>query len=189
MKKFLFLLLGFPLLSYSQKLPTIEEKVKDLKKYEGFLNFYWDENAGKVWLEISNLETEFLYVNSLPAGLGSNDVGLDRGLLGGDRVVRFNKVGRKILLVQPNYDYRAITNDMAEKRAVEQSFAQSTLWGFVAEAESGSRYLVDATDFLIRDAMQVANRLRGSQQGNYTLDKTRSALYPGATAPTRSPPR
>jgi hypothetical protein len=177
MKKLIFLLLGLPLLTYSQKLPTIEEKVKDLKKFEGFLNFYWDENAGKVWLEISNLDTEFLYVNSLPAGLGSNDVGLDRGLLGGDRIVRFNKVGRKILLVQPNYDYRAVTNDMAEKRAVEQSFAQSTLWGFTAEAESGNRFLVDATDFLLRDAIQVANRLRNGQQGNYSLDKSRSALY------------
>ena len=160
-----------------QGLPTIEEKTKDLKKYEGFFNFYWDENAGKIWLEVSRLDSEILYVTSLPAGLGSNDVGLDRGLLGGGKVVKFSKVGRKILLVQPNYDYRAITNDAAEKRAVEQSFAQSTLWGFTEEAETGDHYLVDATDFLLRDAMQVSNRLRSNQQGNYSLDKNRSALY------------
>jgi hypothetical protein len=110
-------------------------------------------------------------LTSLPAGLGSNDIGLDRGLLGGERIVKFSKVGRKIMLVQPNYNYRAVTSDAAEKRAVEQSFAQSIIWGFTAEAETGNHYLVDATDFLLRDAMQVANRIRGNQQGNYSLDK------------------
>jgi hypothetical protein len=80
-------------------------------------------------------------------------------------------------MIEPNYGYRAVTNDVAEKRAVEQSFAQSTLWGFTTEAETGNHYLVDATDFLLRDAMQAANRLKSNQQGNYTLDKTRSAIY------------
>lgn len=141
------------------------------------MNFYWDENTGKIWLEIDKLETEILYVTSLPAGLGSNDVGLDRGLLGAERIVKFSKNGRKILLIQPNYNYRAITNDIAEKRAVEQSFAQSVLWGFTIEAETGDHYLVDATDFLLRDAMQVSIRLKSGQQGNYTLDKSRSAFY------------
>src|SRR5258707_5294914 len=177
MRKILSLALFIPFLSIGQKLPSIEEKTRDTKKYEGYLNFYWDENAGKVWLEINRLDTEILYVTSLPAGLGSNDIGLDRGLLGGERIVKFSKTGRKILLIQPNYDYRAITNDAAEKRAVEQSFAQSTLWGFTEEAETGDHYLVDATDFLLRDAMQVVNRLKSNQQGNYSLDKNRSAIY------------
>lgn len=177
MYKLLVFLLITPLFTTAQKLPTIEEKTKDMKKYEGFFNFYWDENTGKVWLEIDTLETEILYAISLPAGLGSNDIGLDRGLSGGGRIVKFSKTGRKILLIQPNYEYRAIAKDAAEKRAVEQSFAQSTLWGFAVEAASNNHYLVDATDFLLRDAMQVANRIKSSQQGNYTLDKTRSAFY------------
>jgi len=177
MKSIFLLLFLFPVLVFAQKLSSIEDKTKDLKKFEGFFNFYWDENTGKIFLEIDKPDTEVLYYTSLPAGLGSNDIGLDRGLLGGERIVKFSKVGRKILLIQPNYSYRAITNDAAEKRAVEQSFAQSTLWGFTEEAETGNHYLVDATDFLLRDAMQVANRIRGSQQGNYSLDKTRSAFY------------
>lgn len=177
MQKIFAILFILPFYAAAQKLPAIEEKTKDLKKYEGFMNFYWDENAGKIWLEVDKPDTEILYVTSLPAGLGSNDVGLDRGLLGSERIVKFSKVGRKILLIQPNYNYRAVTNDMAEKRAVEQSFAQSTLWGFVAEAETGNRVLVDATDFLLRDAMQVSNRLRSNQQGNYSLEKSRSAIY------------
>jgi hypothetical protein len=84
-------------------------------------------------------------------------------------------------MIQPNYNYRAVINDVAEKRAVEQSFAQSTLWGFAISAESGSRVLVDATDFVIRDAMEAGNRIRNLKQGNYVLDKTRSAIYlPGS---------
>lgn len=177
MRKLLMFMLLCPALLQAQKLPTIEDKTRDWKKYEGFLDFYWDENAGKLWLEIDKLDTEILYITSLPAGLGSNDIGLDRGLLGSERIVRFSKTGRKILLVQPNYNYRAITNDPAEKRAVEQSFAQSTLWGFTVEAESGNHFLVDATDFILRDAMQVSARLRNNQQGNYSLDKSRSVLY------------
>ncbi|HEX2607837.1 MAG TPA: zinc-dependent metalloprotease [Flavisolibacter sp.] len=163
--------------AYGQKLPSVEDKTSGWKKYDGFFPFYWDETSGKLWMEISHPEEEVLYITSLPAGLGSNDIGLDRGLLGDSRIVKFNRVGRKILLIQPNYDYRASTTDKAEKRAVEQSFAQSVLWGFTAEAESNGHVLVDATEFLQRDAMQIANRIRSARQGNYILDRTRSALY------------
>jgi hypothetical protein len=177
MRHLIILILLAPVYLAAQKLPSVEDKTKDLKKQEGFFNFYWDENTGKIWMEIDKVDSEVLYVTSLPAGLGSNDIGLDRGLLGSERIVKFSKVGRKLLMIQPNYNYRALTNDLAERRAVEQSFAQSALWGFNIEAESGTHYLVDATDFLLRDAMQVANRIRGSQQGNYSLDKSRSAMY------------
>ena len=165
------------IVSAAQNLPSVEEKTKGLKKYEGFLNFYWDENAGKIWLEIDKPDTEILYQTSLPAALGSNDIGLDRGLQVDTRIVKFSRTGRKILMIQPNYDYRAVTTDKAEKRAVEQSFAQSTIWGFTAEAESNGHVLVDATDFLLRDAVRAANRIRGMRQGNYSLDKSRSAVY------------
>ena len=171
------LIIAFPAIATAQNLPTIEDKTKGLKKYEGFLNFYWDEASGKIWLEVDKLNTELLYNISLPAALGSNDIGLDRGLLGDGRIVLFHKVGRKLLMTEPNYSYRAVTTDKNEQRAVEQSFAQSTLWGFAIEAESNGRVLADATDFLLRDAMNAGNRLRSMQQGNYILDKTRSAIY------------
>lgn len=166
-----------PVFTIAQTLPSIEEKTKELKKYEGYLTYYWDENAGKVWLEVDKTDSEILYLTSLPAALGSNDIGLDRGLMGDTRIIKFNRVGRRLLMIQPNYDYRAVTNDKAEKRAVEQSFAQSILWGFTIEAESNGHVLADATDFLLRDAMKAANRIRSMKQGNYTLDKTRSAIY------------
>ncbi|MFZ9742990.1 MAG: zinc-dependent metalloprotease, partial [Chitinophagaceae bacterium] len=177
MKKLLFILLILQFSIYSQQLPSISEKTKGLLKQDGFLPFYKDEANGKIWLEINKLNVELLYVMSLPAGLGSNDIGLDRGLLGGGRIVKFVRVGKKILIIEPNYGYRAISTSEREKAAVEQSFAQSTLWGFTAEAEQGSAVLVDATEFLTRDAMQAANRIRLMKQGNYVLDRNRSALY------------
>ncbi len=171
----LLLLLSFSALS--QKLPSIEEKTRDMKKQEGFLNIYWEESSGKIWMEISKLDTELLYQQSLPAGLGSNDIGLDRGLLGETRIITFSQTGRKLLMVEPNYAYRAVTSNTNEKRAVEQSFARSVLWGFAIEAQTNNHILVDATDFILRDAMRVANRIKAAQQGNYTFDKTRSAIF------------
>ena len=177
MSRILLLALLLPFIGVAQKLPTVEEKTKDLSLVPGYFNYYLDEANGKIWLEIARFDQEFLYAMSLPAGLGSNDIGLDRGLMGGGRIVKFSKVGKKVLMIQPNYAYRATSADKAEQRAVEQSFAQSAIAGFSVEAESNGKVLVDLTDFLLRDGMQVANRLRKSQQGNYALDKTRSALY------------
>lgn len=160
-----------------QVIPSIGSKTKDLKKYEGFFNFYWDDSTGKMYLQINRLDSEFLYLTSLPGGLGSNDIGLDRGLQGDARIVKFVKTGPRILLIQPNYGFRAVTTSANEKRAVEESFAQSVLWGFPVVAESNDQYLVDATDFLLRDAMQVANQLRFNKQGSYSVDKSRSVFY------------
>jgi len=174
--RYILLISLFPSVLFAQKLPAIEEKTGTAQKFEGYFTFYWDENAGKIWLEVQPGK-EFLYVQSLPAGLGSNDIGLDRGLLGKSRIVRFNVIGRKALLIEPNLNFRAITNDLAEKRAVEQSFAQSIIWGFTVEAESHGKMLVDATDFFIRDAMRINNRLKNLKQGIYNFDKNRSAIY------------
>lgn len=173
----LLLTLVIPCFILAQKLPTVEDKTSALKKYPGFINFYWSDTSGKIWLEIDKTDSEFLYITSLPAGLGSNDVGLDKGSLSDTRIVKFNRVGRKLLLVQPNYGYRANSNNPFERRAVEQSFAQSILWGFTIEAESNGHVLVDATDFLLRDAEGVANRIKNMKQGSYTFDKSRSAMY------------
>jgi hypothetical protein len=181
MKTVLLLMLCLPLVVRAQTLPSVEDKTKNLKSYPGFIKYYFDDNVGKVWLEINKLDSELLYQTSLPAGLGSNDVGLDRGLLGKTSVIKFTRAGNKILMVQPNYDFRAVTNDAAEKRAVEQSFAQSVLWGFTAEAESKGSILVDATAFFMRDAMQVSNTLQRNKQGVYSIDLSRSALFAART--------
>lgn len=156
---------------------SIAEKVGSARKIDGFVPLYWDAASGKLWMEIGRFDTELLYQVSLPAGVGSNPIGLDRGQLGGSAVVTFERVGPKVLMVQANYRYRALTNDARERRAVEESFARSVLWGFKAEAIEGDRVLVDATSFFLRDAHDVVGKLRQAKQGRYKLDESRSALY------------
>lgn len=176
MQRLLIALLFVPFFASAQT-ASVADKTKDLKAYKGFFNFYWDEKNGKIFLEVNKLDTEVLYQTSLPAGLGSNDVGLDRGLLGNTSIVKFTRTGNKVLLIQPNYAYRAVSNDAMERKAVEQSFAQSVLWGFTVEAETNGTVLLDATGFFMRDAMGVAERLGAAKQGNYNLDASRSAFY------------
>jgi hypothetical protein len=114
---------------------AIAAKTKELRKIDGFMPLYWDEAQGKLWMELSRFDEEFLYQIALTSGLGSNPVGLDRGQLGDSRVVTFRRVGPKVLLIEPNYKYRAVTDRAAERRAVTESFAQSVHWGFKVEAE------------------------------------------------------
>ena len=156
---------------------SIAEKTKDTQKRAGYFNLYWDSKAGKLWLEVDKWDTEFLYQSSLPAGVGSNDIGLDRGQLGETRVVRFERSGPKVLLVQENLNFRAVSDDANEKRAVRDSFAESVIWGFTAAAEENGHVLVDATDFYLRDAHGVTAALKRTKQGAYKLDVTRSAIY------------
>jgi hypothetical protein len=158
-------------------LPPIPEKVAGLQALEGFLPLYWDEREGKLWLEINRWNTELLYNVSLAAGIGSNDIGLDRGQLGREAVVTFERVGPKVLLVEQNYGYRAVTGDAAEQEAVSESFARSVLWGFAVAAEEDGRALVDATDFFLRDAHGVAGQLKDADQGDYKVEASRSAIY------------
>ena len=65
----------------SGKPPSVEEKTGALKKLDGFLPVYWDEAEGKLYLEISSFGVEILHSNGFGAGLGSNDIGIDRGAL------------------------------------------------------------------------------------------------------------
>ena len=157
--------------------PSIDAKTAGMERQGGFVPVWWDADEGTVWLSVP-LDTDLLYSVALAAGLGSNDVGLDRGQLGSERVVRFERVGRRVLLVQPNLRFRADTDNAAERTAVADAFAPSVVWGFDVVAASGGRVLIDATDFVVRDAHGVADRLRQTGQGTFSLDKSRSAPVP-----------
>ncbi|MFT5141428.1 MAG: hypothetical protein ACI80V_000550 [Rhodothermales bacterium] len=165
--------------AFGQELPSIESKTTTLDQRDGFFRLYWDDDEGKVFLEVSALNQDFLYGVSLAKGLGSNDIGLDRNQLGGSRVVRFERVGRKLLLVAPNLRFRAESDNPLEVAAVRDAFAEGIVWSFTAVAKTGDRYLVDATDFVLNDAHGIVGRLRSSNQGTFRVDKARSAVNPG----------
>ncbi len=160
-------------------LPSIAEKAKDWTAYEGFFDFYYDAEMDKIYLVVDKWDEELLYVNSLAAGLGNNDIGLDRNQLGNSRIVSFQRAGRQVLLLQPNYDYRAVSDNDDERRSVADAFARSVLYGFkVVAADSASdRALIDLSPMLLADAHGVAQRLKRNKQGTYKVDKDRSMLY------------
>ncbi|CCG99582.1 hypothetical protein FAES_1572 [Fibrella aestuarina BUZ 2] len=157
--------------------PTIASFTKDMDKRAGFLTFYWDAKKGKIWLEIDRFGQEMLYYPTLAQGVGSNDIGLDRGRLGAEHVVKFERSGNKVLLIEPNYGYRALSRDSLERRAVAESFAQSVHAGFEIAAEDGQRVLVDLTPFLMQDAVGAVQAIAQTRQGSFRVDASRCAMY------------
>jgi hypothetical protein len=156
------------------RIPPIEDRVTGMQKLDGYFPLYWDERTGSLFLEIPRFNAEFLFAGGLAAGLGSNDIGLDRGQEGGGRLVSFQRVGPKVFLVQPQESFRSSSANPAERKSVEDSFAKSILYGFTVAAESNGHVLVDATEFFVRDGQGAGTALR---PGTYRVDRTRSAVY------------
>jgi len=155
--------------------PTVESRTAGMLKLDGFFPMYWDSAAGRLYLEISRFNTEVMHIQGMGTGLGSNDIGVERGNLQGSEIVFFERQGPKVLLVEPNYSFRASSSrDSIEIRSVRESFARSVRWGFQVAAESPGRVLVDITDYLLRDPNVITQRLR---PGSYRVDVSRSSIY------------
>ncbi len=184
MNRFYSLAIGFLLFFCAQaqskksKNPQIQKPslITQTTAYQGFFDFYYDESTDKIYLKVPQTEKEFLYVNSLSQGIGNNDIGLDRGQLGNERVVYFSKAGNKLLLVQPNLRYRSTSSNPLEQRSIKEAFAKSVLFGFPIIETIGEEYLIDLTPFLLQDAHGVSKRLKQLKEGNYQIDKSRSAV-------------
>ena len=166
---------------FSQKIvnkskPNETTFLNNTKKNQGFFTFFIKESKNQVLLEIDEFEKDFLYINSLSTGIGNNDIGLDRGQLGQERIVFFKKMGDKIFLIQPNLKYRAVTENESEKKSVKEAFAKSVLYGFKIEKEIKGKYYINLTPFLLQDAHGVSLRLKKIGEGDYTVDDSRSAI-------------
>ncbi len=155
-------------------IPSIDEKTHGMTKLDGYFPLYWDAHAGILWLEIPRLETDFLYITGLAAGLGSNDIGLDRGQAGDSAIVYFERIGPKVFLVRRNQAFRSTSPNAAERRSVEESFAKSVLKSFPVAAENNGHVLVDATSLFVSDGYGAAQAMR---PGKYHVDGDRSAVY------------
>ena len=175
---------------------SIAAVTQNLKKLDGFFNFYSDEKTGKVFLEVDKFDKEFLYFASLVDGVGNG--GPERGQAS-SFIVKFVKVGPKIFLVQPVDYYRAVNGNADEVKDVENAFAKSVIFGFTPTAVEGDKALIDFTPFLLRDALHIGDALgsgrgnpgsaqaavarggraggAGAAGGGFRVDETRSALF------------
>jgi Met-zincin/Domain of unknown function (DUF5117) len=153
-----------------------------LEKRAGMLDLWLDRKAGKVWLLVppagkDGVVGSYLYEEGILTGVGSNPVGLDRGQIGDARVVTLRRVGARLLVEEPNLRFRALSQDPAEVAAVRESFATSVLWaGDVTATDVKGREAVDFTGFLVRDAHNVAAKLKQAGQGSWSFDPGRSAV-------------
>jgi hypothetical protein len=160
---------------------TIAHATSGSTRQDGFFPIYFDDRTGKLQLEVPRLGQDFLYLNSLSTGLGSNDLGLDRGTIGDEAVVRFERHGPRLFLVRRNLGFRATSGTPELARSVEESFASSVLASFPILVEENGHYLIDVTDFFLQDMFNVRATIQRAQQGTFRLDRNRSAIYPGRT--------
>ena len=156
---------------------NIGARLAAMQSLPGFVDMYWDAAEGRLLLAIDEFDIEFLYQSSLARGVGSNDLGLDRGQLGSTRIVQFERSGPKVLLIESNLHYRALGDNADEQQAIRESFARSVIWGFESLGSSRNATIVDATEFLLRDAHNIAARLSQRDEGDYRTDVSRSAIY------------
>lgn len=158
---------------------SIGDYTRSFEKRDGYFPLYWDVAKGRLLLEIpaGRLGEDFLYLPSLATGVGALDLGLDRGMIGDERIARFERPGPRVHLVLQNPQFRAVTDNAALARSVTESFATSTVASFEVLAEEGGRLLVDATAYFLTDVMDVRGALRRGNQGAYTLERDRSAIH------------
>jgi hypothetical protein len=156
---------------------TIAERTGGLQRTDGFVPFYWDATRGRVLMEVPALGQDVLYYVSAASGAGSVELSFDRGILK-SAVIRFERAGSRVLVVEQNLRYRALTGPEAIATGVRDSFASSVLASLPIEADQSGRLLVDATPLFMRDAADVEGSLRRANQGAFRFDAGRSAFYP-----------
>ena len=149
----------------------------DAELMPGFLPLYWHSDRGDLHADIGGLDGPLIYYTGLSQGVGSNDLGLDRGRLGDTNLVRFERVGSKVLLKALNTRYVARSKSTAERAAVEEAFAQSVLWGFEVAAEGDGQLIIDLTEFVQRDAMALGWWLKAQGEGTYRVEPSRSVVH------------
>ena len=175
----LFLLL-IPFLSFaidSNKQTNVADFTKNMSQQTGYFDFYYQIETDKVFLKIDKFDQSFLFQSSMPQGIGSNDIGLDRGQLGDTRLVKFERFGNKVLLKQLNTQYRASSSNLAEQTSIDEAFADSVIAGFPVVAVDGDVVVINYTKFLLSDIHQIAQRLTRTKQGSYKVDPKRSGVY------------
>ena len=156
---------------------SVESVLLNTQEMPGFIPLHWDSEEGRLYADISDIEGPFIYYNGLSHGLGSNDLGLDRGRLGDTFLVEFRKVGKKVFLAALNTKYTARSEDAQERRAVAEAFAESIIWGFAVVESSPDSLVIDLTDFALSDVTGIADLLAARGEGSFKIDETRSAIY------------
>jgi hypothetical protein len=167
---------GNPLLAQD-----IATKTAGMERRAGLLTLHVDRKEGQLFLELPQDSLRLLHFASQATGLGSNPIGIDRGASGSENVARFERVGSRVLVTFENWNYRGQTGNADNERTVREGFAPSVVAALPVVASEGTRVLVNATDFFLRDWTDVIGTLAGANQGTYALARDRSTFYDAYT--------
>ncbi|WP_404402178.1 zinc-dependent metalloprotease [Idiomarina seosinensis] len=167
-----------PLAQAADEKPLVADFTEQMTLNDGYFDFYYAADAGKIYLDIPKQSQPFIFQTSLPWGLGSNDIGLDRGQLGDTQLASFHIQGDKVLLLAHNTRYRASSRNQAERDSVDQAFADGALQGFKVVAKDADSVLIDYTPYLLTDVHGISDRLAATNQGDFKADSERSVVYP-----------
>jgi hypothetical protein len=166
---------------------SIAAKTTGMVRRDGFIPLYIDGTKGKLYLELPQDSLRVVLVTTQATGLGSNPIGIDRGADGGAQIARFDRSGERVLLTFENWNYRtSATDNAAHARSVTEAFPPSTIAALPVVASERSRILVDATDFVLTDWLDVSGQLANANQGSYSVSRDRSSVN---AALTRAFPR
>lgn len=148
-----------------------------MERRAGLIPLYLDDRQGRLFLEIPRDSMRVLAFFLQSTGLGSNPIGIDRGSNGPDHVARFDRNGDRVLVVFENWNYRGESpRELGLSTTIAESFPASTVAALPLLAVEGGRLLVDATDFIYRDWLDVAGTLARGNEGAYALARDRSSV-------------
>jgi len=173
-------LLALLILSGCQPAAKTSNPLAGLDHRAGFIDLYVDKNENKVLAKLpkagdDGVSLRLIHTARLTAGLGSNPVGLDRGWGDSGKIILFRQLGNKVIIEAENLLYRASPDNPLEERAVRESFARSFLAS--ADVVKGTDGLViDLTDFLTSDVLNLVQYLKDSDQGSFSLAKDRTLV-------------
>lgn len=173
-----------PLVAGAQ-LPTIAEFTRGMEYKDGFIPFYYSDAKARLYFELSRVDRDFLYLRTLATGVGIAAAGvgtvggdIDRGVAANEAIAHFERHGGRVFLVTKNPRFRSTSPNAALQRSVEEAFTTSTLASLDIVAEDvGGAMVVDATPLALMDVADVRAQLRASEEGNFQLDRDRSAIY------------
>ena len=160
---------------------SIATATANMQRRDGWVPVFLDPAAGKIYLELPNDSLRALLVTTQPTGLGSNPIGIDRGGDAGAQVARFDRSGARVLVVFENWNYRGASDNPDHARTVAEAFPPSTVAALPVVASEGGRILVDATEFVLTDWLNVGATLQQGEQGSYSVARDRSSVNAALT--------
>ena len=124
----------------------------------------------------------YLYVAQVETGVGSAATNVDRGAPLSTGIIRFRRMGKKIVAELENTRFHAPAGSAAQQSSVENSFPTATLWvGDIAETGKDGSVSFDIAPFLAMDhfgfAQQLGEGYALSKEGSLA-DPARVSVFP-----------